>query len=44
MKYLSQIDEKRYDLEMKEDRIEKIIKLEITFSGEKVVINVKKEY
>ena len=35
---LSQIDEKRYDLELKEDGIENVIKLGIAFSGKKVVI------
>lgn len=35
---LSQIDEKRYDLELKEEGIENIIKLGIAFSGKKVVI------
>ena len=41
MDALTQIDEKRYDLEMKEDGIENIIKLGIAFSGKKVVINAK---
>ena len=36
---LKQIDEKRYDLEMKEDGVENIIKFGIAFSGKKVVIN-----
>ena len=35
---LNQIEVKRYDLEMKEEGIEKVIKLEIAFSGKKVVI------
>lgn len=35
---LSQIDEKRYDLEIKEEGIENVIKLGIAFSGKKVVI------
>ena len=35
---LNQIDEKRYDLELKEDGIENVIKLGIAFSGKKVVI------
>ena len=35
---LNQIDEKRYDLELKEEGIENIIKLGIAFSGKKVVI------
>ena len=35
---LSQIDEKRYDLELKEEGIENVIKLGIAFSGKKVVI------
>lgn len=30
-----------YDLEMKEDRIEKVIKLGIAFSGKKVVIKAR---
>lgn len=38
---LNQINEKRYDLEMKEEGIENIIKLGIAFSGKKVVINAK---
>ena len=38
---LGQIDEKRYDLELKEEGIENIIKLGIAFSGKKVVINAK---
>ena len=38
---LSQIDEKRYDLELKEEGIENIIKLGIAFSGKKVVIKSK---
>ena len=38
---LSQIDEKRYDLELKEDGIENVIKLGIAFSGKKVVIKSK---
>ena len=35
---LNQIDEKRYDLELKEDGIYNVIKLGIAFSGKKVVI------
>ena len=35
---LNQIDEKRYDLEIKEEGIENVIKLGIAFSGKKVVI------
>lgn len=35
---LSQIDEKRYDLELKEEGIENVIKLGIAFSGKNVVI------
>ena len=35
---LSQIEDKRYDLELKEDGIENVIKLGIAFSGKKVVI------
>ena len=38
MDALTQIDEKRYDLEMKEDGIENIIKLGIAFSGKNVII------
>ena len=38
---LNQIDEKRYELELKEEGIENIIKLGIAFSGKKVVINAK---
>ena len=38
---LSQINEKRYDLELKEDGIENVIKIGIAFSGKKVVINAK---
>ena len=41
MEALSQIDEKRYDLELKEDGIDKVIKLGIAFSGKKVVIKTK---
>ena len=35
---LNQIDEKRYDLELKEEGIENVIKLGIAFYGKKVVI------
>lgn len=35
---LNQIEDKRYDLELKEDGIENVIKLGIAFSGKKVVI------
>ena len=38
---LSQIDEKRYDLEFREDEIENVIKLGIAFSGKKVVIKAR---
>ena len=38
---LKQIDDKRYDLEMREDGINNILKLGIAFSGKKVVINAK---
>ena len=41
MEALAQIDEKRYELEMKEDGIENIIKLGIAFSGKKVAIKTK---
>ena len=39
---LSQIDGKRYDLELKEDGIENVIKLGITFLGKKVVIKANR--
>ena len=38
---LNQIDEKRYDLELKGEGIENVIKLGIAFSGKKVVIKSK---
>ena len=38
---LGQIDVKRYDLELKEDGINDVIKLGIAFSGKKVVIKAK---
>ena len=38
---LSQIAEKRYDLEFKEEGIENGIKVGNAFSGKKVVINAK---
>lgn len=38
---LRQIDEKRYDLELKENGIDNIIKLGIAFSGKQVVIKAK---
>ena len=38
---LSKIDEKRYDLELKEEGIENVIKFGIAFSGKKVVIKTK---
>lgn len=38
---LKQIDEKRYDTEMIESGIDKILKLGIAFSGKKVAINTK---
>ena len=41
MEALSQIDAKRYDLEMNEDGMDNVIKLGIAFSGKKVVINTK---
>ena len=41
MEALKQIDEKRYDLELKEDGIDNLIKLGIAFSGKKVVIKAK---
>lgn len=39
---LNQIDEKRYDLELKEEGIENVIKLGIAFSGKKVVIKTNR--
>ena len=41
MEALKQIDEKRYDLELKEDGIDNLIKLGIAFSGKKVVIKAR---
>ena len=41
MEALKQIDEKRYDLELKEDGIDNLIKLGIAFSGKTVVIKAK---
>lgn len=41
VKALNQIDEKRYDVEMKDDGVEAIIKLGIAFSGKKVKIKTK---
>jgi len=38
---LDQIDAKRYDLELKEEGIENVLKLGIAFSGKKVVIRTK---
>jgi hypothetical protein len=38
---LTQIDEKRYDAEMREDGIENILKLGIAFSGKAVSIKTK---
>lgn len=38
---LNQIDDKRYDLELKEDGIDNVIKLGIAFSGKKVDIKAK---
>lgn len=35
---LAQIDEKRYDLELKDSGVEEVLKLGIAFSGKKVVI------
>jgi hypothetical protein len=35
---LAQIDEKRYDIEMKEDGIQNILKFGIAFSGKKVSV------
>lgn len=39
---LNQIDDKRYDLEMRSDGIENILKLGISFSGKRV--KIKPEY
>ena len=36
---LEQIHDKRYDLEMRNDGIKNILKLGISFSGKKVIIN-----
>ena len=41
MEALKQIDEKRYNLELKEEGIDNLIKLGIAFSGKKVVIKAK---
>ena len=41
MEALKQIDKKRYDLELKEDGIDNLIKLGIAFSGKKVVIKAR---
>ena len=38
---LAQIDEKRYDAEMKEDGIQDILKFGIAFSGKKVSVKTK---
>ena len=38
---LEQIDDKRYDAEMREDGIQSILKLGIAFSGKKVKIRTK---
>ena len=38
---LEQIDDKRYDAEMKQDGVEKMLKLGIAFSGKKVRIKAK---
>ena len=38
---LAQIDEKRYDAEMKEDDIQDILKFGIAFSGKKVSVKTK---
>ena len=38
---LAQIDEKRYDAEMKEDGIQDVLKFGIAFSGKKVSIKTK---
>lgn len=38
---LHQINDKRYDLEMRESGIENILKLGIAFSGKKVKIKTK---
>ena len=44
MEALKQIDKKRYDLELKEDGIDNLIKIGIAFSGKKVVIKAKKNH
>ena len=38
---LAQIDEKRYDTEMKEDGVQDILKFGIAFSGKKVIVRIK---
>lgn len=38
---LAQIDEMRYDVEMKEDGIRDILKFGIAFSGKKVYVKTK---
>ena len=40
---LSQLDDMRYDSEMKESRIQNILKLGIAFSGKKVCVKVKEK-
>ena len=40
---LKQIDELRYDSEMREDGITEILKLGIAFSGKRVRVTTKKE-
>lgn len=35
---MAQVDEKRYDAEMKEDKICDVLKLGIAFSGKKVCV------
>lgn len=40
---LAQIDEMRYDLEMKESKIQNILKLGIAFSGKKVCVRVNEK-
>ena len=38
---LAQIDDNRYDAEMKEDGIQDILKFRIAFSGKKVNVKIK---
>ena len=38
---LAQIDDRRYDVEMKENEIQNILKFGIAFSGKKVIVKTK---